>query len=296
MSVGREEPGHGAPGGASPTPEPGAGTRRQWRAWTLVLVVLAPLVVMMLVLDPIRQDPAYHLFADYRSYCGVPNFLNAVSNIPFLIVGAIGLAFCLRNPVPGALRSWQVFFLGVALVFLGSGYYHWAPDNRTLVWDRLPMTIAFMGLFAALLAEHMGAGLERVLLAPAVAVGIASVAWWAYSDDLRFYGWVQFAPLLAIPFALAAYPARYTHRRYLLYGLACYLLAKVAEFYDPEIFTLTSRALSGHSLKHLVSAVAGYYVFRMLQLRQPVGAPIPPPGQRQGAHGDRSEPRRSTPV
>jgi hypothetical protein len=94
---------------------------------------------------------------------------------------------------------------------------------------------------------------------------------------------VQFAPLLAIPLVLATYEAHYTHRRYLLYGLACYLLAKVAEFYDPEIFTLTSHALSGHSLKHLLSALAGYYVFRMLQLRQAVGAPTPAAGHRQGA-------------
>lgn len=280
MSVGRDEPGHKTPGAVSPGREPDAVAHRHWRAWAMVLVMLAPLVLMMLVLEPIRQDPAYHLFADGRSYRGVPNFLNTVSNIPFLIIGAIGLMFCLKNPVPGASRSWSVFFVGVALVFLGSGYYHWAPDNRTLVWDRVPMTIAFMGLFAALLAEHMGGKLERTLLAPAVAVGIASVAWWAYSDDLRFYGWVQFAPLLAIPLVLATYDAQYTHRRYLLYGLACYLLAKVAEFYDPEIFTLTSRALSGHSLKHLLSALAPCYIFRMLQVRQRLGAPTPAAGQR----------------
>jgi len=257
----------------------GAGWVGRRREWALVLVMLVPLALMMLALDPIRQDPAYHIFADARSYCGVPNFLNAASNIAFLLVGAAGALFCLRHPVPGAARSWTVFFLGVAFVFLGSGYYHWAPDNRTLVWDRLPMTIAFMGLFAGLLAEHMGARLERALLAPAIAVGIASVAWWAYADDLRFYAWVQFAPLLAIPIVLATYEARHTHRRYLLYGLACYALAKVVEFYDREIFTLTSHAISGHSLKHLVAALAGYYVYRMLRLRQPVGAPLPDAGR-----------------
>jgi hypothetical protein len=257
----------------------GTGIARRWREWALVLVLLVPLALMIIALDPIRQDPAYHLFADARSYCGVPNFLNAISNFAFLLVGAIGAFFCLRHPLPGAARSWTVFFLGVAFVFLGSGYYHWAPDNRTLVWDRLPMTIAFMGLFAGLLSEHMGARLERAVLAPAIAVGIASVAWWAYTDDLRFYVWVQFAPLLAIPLVLATYEAQYTHRRYLMYGLACYLLAKVAEFYDREIFTLTTHALSGHSLKHLLAALAPFYVYRMLRLRQPAGAPVPDGGR-----------------
>lgn len=244
------------------------GTPAGWRAWTLVLLLAVPLALMMALFDPIRQDPAYHLFADVRSYCGVSNFLNTASNLPYLIFGAIGFAFCLKNEVPGAALSWSVFFLGVGSVFLGSSYYHWAPNNATLVWDRLPMTIAFMGLFAALLAEHMAASLERTLLVPAIAVGIASVAWWAYVDDLRFYGWVQFAPLLAIPFVLVAWPGRYSHRKYLLYGLGFYALAKVAEFYDREIFALTSQALSGHTLKHLVSSVAAWCVFRMLQLRK----------------------------
>jgi hypothetical protein len=261
MSVGREAP------GAEPVASlSGLNLLHDRRAWAMALAVLAPLGVLM-ALEPIRQDPAYHILADPRTYCGVPNFLNVASNIPFLAVGAIGLTFCLRNPARGAMRSWTVFFLGVAFVFAGSAYYHSAPDNNTLVWDRLPMTLAFMGLFAGLLSEHMGERIERALLVPAVAVGIASVAWWAYTDDLRIYVWVQFAPLMAIPLALATYPGHYTHRHYLLYGLAFYLLAKVAEFYDPEIFALTSGTLSGHSLKHLLAACAPLVVYRMLRLR-----------------------------
>lgn len=268
MSTGHDEPAGSPAVSTFLERERDAGAPAGWRAWVLVVLLVAPLVLMMVLLAPIRQDPAYHLFADDRSYCGVPNFLNSVTNLTFLLVGAVGLGFCLSKPMPGASRAWSVFFLGVGCVFLGSGYYHSAPNNSTLVWDRLPMTIAFMGLFAALLAEHLEPRLERALLAPAVAIGIASVAWWAYSDDLRFYGWVQFAPLLALPLVLAAYPARYTHRRYLLYGLLFYVAAKVAEFYDREVFTLTSHALSGHSLKHLLSALAPYCVFRMLQLRR----------------------------
>ena len=255
-------------------PRPGARAIPGWREWTLVLVLVVPLGLMML-LDPIRQDPAYHVFADVRSYCGVPNFMNAISNVAFLLAGGIGIFACLRRSVAGAKLSWTVFFLGVAFVAGGSAYYHWAPDNRTLVWDRLPMTIAFMALFAALLAEHLGARFERALLARAVGAGIASVAWWAHSNDLRLYGWVQFAPLLAIPVILAAYEAPYTHRRYLLYGLACYVLAKGAEFYDREIFALTAHAVSGHSLKHLLAALAPVYVYLMLRLRQPAGRAAP---------------------
>jgi hypothetical protein len=37
-----------------------------------------------------------------------------------------------------------VLFAGVTLSSLGSSYFHLAPDNARLMWDRLPMTIAFI--------------------------------------------------------------------------------------------------------------------------------------------------------
>jgi hypothetical protein len=166
----------------------------------------------------------------------------------------------------------MVFFAGVALVFFGSGYYHWAPDDDSLVWDRLPMTVAFMGLFAAVLGEHLSPNLERPFLLAVVAVGIASVILWKQTDDLRVYVWVQLAPLLVIPFMIAVFPGRFTHRHYLLYGVGFYALAKVAEYYDREIFALTSDALSGHSLKHLLAAAAPFCVYLMLRHRRDLEA------------------------
>ena len=60
-------------------------------------------------------------------------------------------------------------FEGVALTALGSGYYHLAPDNARLVWDRLPMTIGFMGLLAAVLAERVSVPVARRLFVPLLA-------------------------------------------------------------------------------------------------------------------------------
>ena len=239
-----------------------------WREAALLALMLAPLCYLLFLYGaPIPQDQTFHLFADTRTCLGMLNFGNVVSNVPFLIVGAAGALWYRRQPE--ATPSWMVFFVGVALVFFGSAYYHWAPDDASLVWDRLPMTVAFMGLFAALVGEHMGARLERAVLLPAIVIGIASVFWWRYSDDLRVYVWVQFAPLLAIPFVLAVFPGRYTHRYYLLIGLAFYGLAKVAEFYDYGIYSLSWNAISGHSLKHLLAAVAPVFVYLMLRRRGP---------------------------
>jgi hypothetical protein len=94
------------------------------------------------------------------------------------------------------------------------------------------------------------------------------VAWWRYTGDLRLYVWVQFAPLLAIVFTLSAFPARYTHRAYLLYGFACYALAKVAEFADADVYGLTSGIVSGHSIKHVLAAGAPFCVYLMLSRRK----------------------------
>jgi len=233
------------------------------------VVAVAPLA-LLLTRPSIPQELKYHALAETRTVLGVPHFSDVVSNLPFLAIGVAGLMLCASGRVTGAIRSWTVFFLGVALVCFASAWYHWHPDNATLVWDRLPITVAFMGLFAGLVAEHAGARLERVLLAPAVAAGIASVAWWAWSDDLRAYLWVQAAPLLCLAYVLMVFPGSYTHRRHLGYALASYALAKAAEFQDREIYALTSQLMSGHTLKHLLAALAVFFVYLMLRMRSPV--------------------------
>ena len=248
------------------TVKPTMPRRFGWREAGLLVLVFAPLACLFLFAGPIPQDQSFHALADRRTFLGVPNFADVASNLPFLLVGVAGVLWCFRIGA-GARNSWMVFFLGVALVFFGSGYYHLAPRDDSLVWDRLPMTVAFMGLLAALLSEHLFERIELPLLAAALAVGIASVLLWRHTGDLRVYIWVQAVGLLVIPYLLAAYPGRHTHRRYLLYGLGLYALAKAAELSDHQIFAATSGMISGHTLKHLLAAAAPFCVYLMLRRR-----------------------------
>jgi hypothetical protein len=240
-------------------------------------------------LPPIPQDRGYHAFADDRTMLGVANFLNVISNLPFLAVGVLGLGLLLRRDTvcPGGLvrepaERWPllVFFVGVALTAFGSSYYHLAPDNDRLVWDRLPMTVAFMGLFASIIGERIGVRAGTWLLGPLVWLGFASVVNWHMGErrdagDLRLYGFVQFYPLLGIPLLLWLLPARYTCSGYVLVALGWYVLAKVLETgpVDHGLFDL-GRVVSGHTLKHLSAALGAYWLYRMVRDRRPV--PNPP--------------------
>jgi Ceramidase len=233
----------------------------------LFLFALASFLAV-LAINPIGQDPAYHVFADRRHFLGIPNFANVVSNFPFLLIGLIGLRLCCQKQIAGAKLSWMVVFLSVALLALGSAYYHWHPNDESLFWDRLPMTAGFMGLVVAVASEHMDRKIEVLALPFALAVGIGSLLWWVLYDDLRFYGWIQFISLAAVAVILALLPAAYSHRYFLVVGLGFYLFAKFAETYDVAIFAATGNAVAGHTLKHLLAAAAVISIYIMLRNRK----------------------------
>src|SRR5438876_583374 len=180
--------------------------RVHWRHFLMVAIVAGSLA-LMLSQRPFGQDPAYHDFADRRTFLGIPNFFDVTSNLAFLLVGIAGLRTCLRSGLDGSRNAWVALFAGVTLVSAGSAYYHWEPSNQTLLWDRLPITVGLMGLLAALLGEYIGERLGVLLLVPALILGVASVVYWHRFDDLRFYVWVQLIPLLTIRVAMARHRA-----------------------------------------------------------------------------------------
>ena len=239
-----------------------------WRYGVLIAAILGSLT-WALSLKPIPQNTDYHSFADTRILVGIPNVLDVMSNLPFLIVGFFGARFCHRLGLGAVGRAWLVLFVGIAFVSVGSAYYHWNPTNQSLVWDRIPMTMAFMGLFVALLGEYLGYRFASILLVPAVLLGTATVLYWALVDDLRLYYWVQLVPFLTIPAVMILFRSRYSHDWLLVAAVGCYAVAKVAEVYDQAIFRATYEVVSGHTLKHLLAAAGCYGVLLMLQCRNP---------------------------
>jgi hypothetical protein len=234
-------------------------------------IILLSIIIITFIatffVTPFSQNVLYHLFADTRPILGVKNSFDVLSNIPFLFTGFMGLVFLKKYPVKVAKTSWFVFFVGIILIGPGSAYYHDTPNNQTLVWDRLPMTIGFMGLFSALIASYVSEKSEKVMLPLAVLFGLASVVYWAKYDDLRFYYYVQFIPLASIPLILAMFKSDEIKKSYLGVALLFYVLAKVVEATDVKVFAMTGGLISGHTIKHLFAAMAPVTIAYMFKSR-----------------------------
>lgn len=246
--------------------------------WLLIAVTLAVIVTLFLH-GPIPQDTAYHAFADQKTLFNIPHFGDVISNVAFVLVGIAGITKIAGNDIPGGLPGlrlpYLLFFLGVTLTGAGSAWYHLSPSNQSLVWDRLPMTVAFMAFFSAMVGEYYSIRAGRRLLWPMIAAGLASVIYWHLTEqagkgDLRFYAIVQFLPMLLIPLIVFFRPARLQPATYLWWLMFCYLFAKLLEIQDREIHTLTG-FISGHTLKHLVSAAGTGFFYLALKHRRITG-------------------------
>ena len=221
--------------------------------------------------------PNYHVFADKSAIFSISNGFDVLSNILFFLVGMWGVVFVLysgnrtsfldsRERIP-----FFIFFLGVMLTGAGSAYYHAAPGNFRLVWDLLPMTLAFVSLTDAAIIERISLKAGLRLLLPMLVAGVASVMYWYRGEslghgDLRFYLFIQFFSPVAIAMMVCLFPPRYTRTMDLCFAFVLFVLAKLCELLDKQIYSLGGM-LSGHSLKHLIAGLSSFWILRMLWLR-----------------------------
>lgn len=248
--------------------------KRKAGYYILLLIAVASLILAFYS-GPIPQNPSYHEFSDTIIIFGIPNALNVLSNLPFLLVGILGVwkirelksnSVIIENRI-----AYQILFFAIALVAFGSGYYHLWPENNTLLWDRLPMTLAFMSLFSIVISEFISIRWGSYLLFPLLISGLMSVTYWHFTElngigDLRWYGLVQFYPMLAIPVILVLFPPSFTKKSAFWWVIFAYFLAKILEYYDHFFHSLLS-VISGHSLKHIVAAIGLYVLVRAFENR-----------------------------
>lgn len=240
----------------------------------ITLFLTIGLIGILFFIPPISQDEYYHHFADTKTLFGIPNFMNVISNLPFVIIGVIGLLKIAKNKQPEFPKMALLFFFtGVLLTGFGSSYYHWQPDNHSLLWDRLPMTITFMSLLSAIISLHMEDWSGKMVLFPLLIVGIGSVVYWYITEqnghgDLRPYIFVQFYPMIFIPLLLFLYPIIGVASKLLLPMIGFYAVAKYFEQMDVSFYSLGFN-ISGHTLKHLFSALATVSVLNIEKIYKP---------------------------
>jgi hypothetical protein len=248
-----------------------------YKSTVLLLVPAVSIAIIAMLLHPIPQPLAYHNFADHRGWLGIPNFGDVVSNLPFAMVGLWGLMVLFTpNPPqfvdPRERWFYAVMFAGLILTAFRSAYYHLAPDNARLVWDRIPIMMVFMALLAAVIAERVSVPVGLVLFPVLEIIGVTSVLVWRAEEsrgrgDLRFYAAVQVYAILILLLGLLL-PPRYTRGADFAAVVGFYALAKLLEEFDRPVFALDQHIVSGHTLKHLAAAAAGYLILRMLQQRK----------------------------
>lgn len=235
-----------------------------------LLLFLAAGITVTLLVPPFAQPHAFHDFADTRSWLGIPNAMDVLSNLGFVIVGLLGLfaRFNLRA-LPAPYSRWLTgYSLSLLAVAAGSIYYHLAPHHLGLMWDRAAMTLAFSYFFCFVLASQVSLPLARRLLPPMLLAGLGSTLYWFYSEangagDLRFYAAFQFLPLGLAVLMLALFPSGPLSKTWLSLTLLCYVAAKMLETADLHIFEC-SGFVSGHSLKHLLAALGAWCVIRAI--------------------------------
>lgn len=210
------------------------------------------------------QLPDSHVFAEQRMLAGVPFAVDVLSNLPLALTGLAG-GLCLWRCLPRAASNMQramaaLFFGGLLLTAAASSWYHWAPDDAALAIERSAMAVAFAGLLglaaAGRVSERAGAalGMAALLLAP------LGIRWWAASGAAVPWAALQLAGLLLLVW-LAWLPPRYRalEVRWSLVIVA-YAAAKLLATNDHAIYRLTGELISGHTLTHLVAALAAWPV------------------------------------
>ncbi|MBE90700.1 MAG: alkaline phytoceramidase [Rhodospirillaceae bacterium] len=245
----------------------------------ILVGILIVLIVGALLLAPLPVDPNYHNFAARRSIWGIPNFSDVASNLPFGIFGLMGLWLVLGSSGRTIFKAryhavpYVIFFGAVCAITIGSSHYHWAPANGPLFWDRLPIAIAFMGLFAAFLADRIGQRVGIFFLMPLLILFASGSMLWdlghiRQGGDLRFYALVQIYPIITLPLLCWLFPkSHYTTTKHMLLMVGWYVLAKILEVLDWSTYDFLGGVVSGHTLKHLVASMSVFTVILMLKSR-----------------------------
>ncbi|KAI4337141.1 hypothetical protein L6164_015590 [Bauhinia variegata] len=243
--------------------------KKKTRIWGVAFLCC---MCFLLFTPRIPRSAKHHQYVDMRNLLGVPNTLNVITNFPFLVVGVLGFVFALEGGLfstssKAEAWAWILFYAGTAGMAFGSAYYHLKPDDNRVLWDTLPIMVAYSALLSSLLIERMG---QRTGLCCMFLLLLAALLFVAYEriyNDIRFCMIFQLILPVAIPGVAFSYHSIYTHSSYWFWSTGIYLLAKFEAVADRKLYQLNNFTISGHSLEHLCLALIPVLLGVMLSCR-----------------------------
>jgi hypothetical protein len=223
------------------------------------------------VLLPLTRGPAFHVYADQRTWLGIPHAGDVLSNLAFVVVALWALQRA-RSPFA------RLCCAGVALIGIGSATYHVAPSDTTLALDWTPIALGLAFITAAVIDDRFGARAGRTALVVGCLLAIGAVASWlatggtggtlhgGLADDVRShladdmpggtmlpYVCVQALGVALPPLIALARPGRIPARP-LLVAVLLFAIARLCAAQDRVVLAMLG--VSGHSLKHIAAALA----------------------------------------
>jgi hypothetical protein len=244
----------------------------------LLLAFLALLLVAAIGPALTGAEAGVSTFADDRAWHQLPNAMDVLSNLPFLLIGLWGLrrlhwldrshdhaATAAQEPHLNSLDCAWIFFAGLVACAAGSTFYHLQPDMLRLAADRAGMAIVFAGLIGFAVCERVSQRAGWVAAWTTLASGLLAVAVWRETGNITPWAVVQFGGMALVLTLALARPMTDAVGLKLGWVIFVYALAKVFELADHGIYEATHHLISGHSLKHFTAALAGMPVLLALQ-------------------------------
>jgi len=220
-------------------------------------------VMFILALSPLTQSQDYHQFAEQRFIGHIPHFGDVLSNLSFIIVGVLLLVESRQWNYVELYKGQKTLFKALAYSSIalgfGSGYYHWAPTDYTLAWDRATMVLGFAIIFYDSCVRYDIFGKKKVCQGTTISTitFLGTVIFWMISNRLEPYVFVQFFTMFVLVI-LAIKNYKEVPSKHLFNMFIWYALAKLFENQDKLIFMMSGDLMSGHTLKHIAYAMALY--------------------------------------
>lgn len=168
----------------------------------------------------------YCNFADKRCMHYIPNFGDVISNFAFVLGGYYQFIIN-NNPNLGII----CFLVGI-----GSTYFHWSPSLITLYWDRLPMILGM----TYIMNQYTEIGFQELFLH-----GLLALEYRELTNDLSLYVAYQLNMILFLTWITG-----------FSWMVIFYILAKIFEDKDYEVYKASNQIISGHTVKHILAGIA----------------------------------------